>query len=740
VVEAKDVTSEHLRLGALLLGLVSDWDSWVSRRVDGFYFAGDDERVLHRKQSVDFALPERLTSFDSPLIQDYGGHPVPVTFVTKWRLPEFSLRDHAGHAASLMQREDSVVLAAAMLVVLGTLVKSKGSDLSSPIDSGDEMPEELRTRLYGIVSGEPDASLQSCIDFQDTRHTPVRTREWRQALARNELFMSLAYELSRGFLLTAVVPQNSDTSRHVLKFSYNSYVVPVERDPWLIKLGHLGRFLETRSRDAIDPSYWRRSAPRRRRWRIPRKRVERAVLTISSGCEDAPSQIRYGAPAVACAIAQLTGPNGQQNIRIRPSGIVSLRGLPAGDYSLSLSSRSGYSIEPKLFEFRAEPGTTTRVHLRCRRYKFARYQTRAAPRTSSAPMRGKKIARGFGWNSKPLVIRVRLGGGGSYHCEFEAPAGLHVTRGKLVSNLDGNEPEKSDVRRERIVYSRARYVDTVLESTQRAHLYAPVREGGPSTGYVFLNLRPRAETIVRPATLTALFTLAVLGILSFLWLEPPKGFEPDDPPLALLAILLGGPGGLAAYFAQAVPSRVTNAMLYGVRLVSLVPFVISLMAAGAILGWGENAGWPILGVAGIGLVATLALLFTYWFSEHPREQRPVASRQGLEFEETHIEHVGPAIPMPRSQPDPQLSAADAAVVIRDRMLERSGGLTAATRAKLLWQRWFFLWETEVPPALYFDSAEAPAVFLGPASGIERNRLRSAIDEFCAQFNTDQGVS
>lgn len=584
--QSNTISAAHLELGSRLLRLVCDWDSWVSRRVDSFHFAGDDERVLHRSQSVDLVLPPDVKALQSPLLKEYGGFPVPITFVTKWRLQEFSLRNNAGSACSLLQRADSVPLATAMLIVLGTIVKRSDEARPQRSYSTIDMPLRLQQTLYNIVSSEPDAALQACIDFQDTRLAPDDVLAWRIMLSRSELFMSLAYEFARGFLLTAVVPQ--ETSRHLLKLSYNSYVVPDGRDAWPVRIRHMFRWVRTLSRDAIDPVNWKQSSARRRRSRVRRHQTaESASLAISTGCDDAPSQLRWGAPSIACAVAELRGPRGRQNIRIRPSGLVMLRNLPVGRYSLTVSPRSGYIVNPPVFRFQVRKGSTTRLHIRTRRHGFPRHQTRAAPKVSAPPWRGKRIARGFGWNSKPLVIRVRLGGGGSYHCEFEAPAGLHVTRARLVSNLEGNEPLDDSSKEDRVIRARARYVDTVLESTQRAHLYSPTRRGGPSTGYVFLNLRPRAETIVRPAALTALFTLAVLGILSFLWLDPPAGFKPNDPPLALLAILLGGPGGLAAYFAQAVPSRVTNAMLYGVRLLSLVPLGMSLLAAGAILGWGE---------------------------------------------------------------------------------------------------------------------------------------------------------
>ncbi len=598
--------------------------------------------------------------------------------------------------------------------------------LVPPMKGTHPMPFRVRSTLAKIASGEPDRSLQECVDFQDTGLAQDEDLEWRSVLASSELFMSLAYELARGFLLVPVVPLDRG-SQPLLKFSYNSYVVPADRDAWSIQLGHALRWIRTRSRDAIDPSRWGQSSARRTHGERARDVASSAELTIATTCDDAPSQLRHGARSVACATVSIKGDGGRQNVRVRPSGIVVLRDLPPGSYEVRVKPRSGYSVEPRAFPVEVEAGGVSRVLLRTRRQTFNRRQTLASPAVAAPPWRPKRIVRGIGWNSKPLVIRVRLGGGGSYHCEFEAPAGLHVTRARLISNLDGNEPSRPTNDEEHRNRARARYVDTVLESTQRAHLYAPIREGGPSTGYVFLNLRPRVETIVRPATLTAFFTVAVLSILALLWMAPPDGFDPGSPPLGLLALILGGPSALAAYFAQAVPSRVTNAMLYGIRLLSLLPVAMAVLAAGAILAWGEDAGVPLTVVAGIAALAASVLLVTYWFAEHPREQRSSRSRQGPEFDDTHVEYFGSGAPIPRTEADPAFPGEERAEAIRDRMLERSGGMMASTRAKLLWQRWFFLWETEVPPALYFDSAEPPAVYLGPPSAKDLEGLRSALD-------------
>jgi hypothetical protein len=64
--------------------------------------------------------------------------------------------------------------------------------------------------------------------------------------------------------------------------------------------------------------------------------------------------------------------------------------------------------------------------------------------------------------------------------------------------------------------------------------------------------------------------------------------------------------------------------------------------------------------------------------------------------------------------------------VRDLMLERATGMRAITRKKLFSQPWWKFWAHDIPPALYFDSAETPPTFFGlerapDASGIDRLR-------------------
>lgn|GEM_PF-5966412 len=152
--DGSSLSSEQLILGSLMLELISDWDAWVSRRVDRFSFIGDDERQLRRHQSLDFNIPTRLRELEMPLLDELGGFPIPVTFAGKWRLPDFSLRDGNGNVVSLVQREQSIQLSTAMLIALGALLKT---DELGSLKATPAMPGWLQRRLGEIPPRHPDA-------------------------------------------------------------------------------------------------------------------------------------------------------------------------------------------------------------------------------------------------------------------------------------------------------------------------------------------------------------------------------------------------------------------------------------------------------------------------------------------------------------------------------------------------------------------------------------------------------
>jgi hypothetical protein len=731
----RSVTPEHLAVGTVLLQLIADWDSWVARRVDSFSFAGDDERQLHRHQSVDFAIPTELwdgvAASDLPLLDRLGGFPVPVTFVRKWRLPQFSLRDRSADSVSLLHREESVLIGAAMLISLGILEMEGKIDLERDSEEIPAMPAPLVKLLESIPAGERTESLLRCADlthpdWSEAEQNGPDLCDWRETLLRSEAFMSLAYELAAGFPLIAAMDRR-DGPRQILKFSYNSYVLEPGRDPLRIWARHLGRRLRLWSRDAIDPAEWTHSSSRRRVGSDPAEPGETGRLVLSTLCEETPEGLNPPSSSTAAVLVSICGPRGRwtalppprrrQNVRMRPSGVVVLDGLPPGDYAIRVRAKSGHEVPEGDRERSVSiaPGEVTRLHLRTRRTAFSKKPMRAPAAVGSPSPTGVAIMRGLGWRSKTLAIRVRSGEGGSYHCEFEAPPGLHVTRARLISNREGNADGRLQNSRAEGA-KRPHDVDAVLKSAQRAHLYAPAKEPDPFTGYAMLNLRPRIETIVRPALITAVAVAAVLLFVA-LWGVPERPENgKDETPWTLLALVLGGPGALAAYVAQAVPSRVTNSMLWGLRLLALVPTALSFAAA-AVLLLNENPQTWIWVLFGLTCGSVVVLASTHFLAEHPREQGPNDYRQGLYFERRYA-----ATPFGGAEGDEtQLSARsayrfpandDPAAAMRDRMLERIGGMSHSTRRIALRERWFKWWEREVPPALYFDSAESPAIFLG----------------------------
>jgi hypothetical protein len=741
---------DHLIVGALVLELASEWDAWVSRRVDSFVFAGDDERELHRHQSLDFQVPSHLWEVKSPLLREIGGFPVPVTFIRKWRLAQFNLREESGASVSLLQREQSVRISAAMLIALGTFVKTGKLRLD---ESGYlEMPEPLRRRLATIPGSEPTEALMRCVRLSEPLDPAAghEAEAWRQALARDETFMSLAYELAEGFLVMAAVRQDERLPRCVLKFSFNSYVSTAPRDGVRAYFSHLGRRVRRLARDAVDPVEWARPARRRRLDGVGPDPSTAGRLIFSTLCEEAPEGLNRPASSLTAALATIEGPRvrklipfapfprlrRRQTVRLRPSGVVSMDGLPPGDYTIRLRPQSGYELSDERFVFTIAAGEISRLSLRTRHVKLSNYVTRAPATLSSPAPLGKAIIRGLGWRSKPLAIRVRAGEGGSYHCEFEAPAGLHITRARLVSNLDGNADGRVDDPRVDGV-DRPHDVDLVLKSTQRAHLYAPAGGTGPATAYAVMNLRPRRETIVRPALITGVAAAAVLVFIGLVAnsLDSESAGEPTELPWTFFALLLAGPGALAAYISQAVGSRVTNAMLWGLRLLALVPTILSLAGVGALF-LSKRLNGPELGLwipcVVTGLSAAM-LAITYRVTEHSPEQKLSDYRQGRHFESRYAarpfgQATAPAPAAHREYVD--APGVDSAVTIRDQMLERIGGMTHATRRVVLGERSLNFWELEVPPALFFDSADSPAAFRGLATqemALLRLNVRSLIE-------------
>ena len=695
------ITTHQARLGMALLQLICDWDAWVERRVDSFRFAGDDERVLERHQSMDFQIPQILVDAASISAASPDAIPVPITIVNKWRLPEFSLRDEASRVIPLLARNESIPLAAAMLFALAHVVLGSQPPLGA---EEHQLSAELDALIHRIAASDSVEGVDACADL-------VRLSDERaQRLALDDGFMGLAYEFARGFPLIGLIPYSTTHRRRVLKFTYASYVVSARRDPILIQLAHSARFLRNRAWDLTETSRWRR------RNNAPDPRMGALSFSVQGRyvVERLREQEREG--GIACALASVKGPDGRRRtIRLRPNAAVRLHSLPGGNYTVTIRGVSGFRIRDASGIYRDQveyrywvTDTQVPVAVAARRQNIERRVTKSAPRIAGRAWLGPKLSRALALHNKPLAIRLRLGDGGSYHCEFEAPPGMHVTRARLISDVRvgpevGVEPEW-----------RGRERDVVLESKQRAHLYVPERESQPAAGYAYLHLRPRLQTIGLSGFTSALVATFVLAFVAFTW-SAAEGYQAHGPTdsSALLVIILGAPSALAAYLVQRISSRVTSSLLTGLRLAGLVPSILAV-GAGAVMLVGQKGGWShahlvLYVLLGIGALSTLLLLGGAYLAEHPREQ--ARTNQGPGFKDTYSVLDGE--PHQASTPMPEPVHRDA-TGIRAMMLERTAGLGQHTRRALLSQHTLVRrdWTYQLAPALFFDSAETAPTFWG----------------------------
>ena len=109
------ITRQDLQQGAAVLSLNEEWSDWVHRRVEQVTLA--DPSVSERRVSVDFTL---APDPETPAVPSEAGPPrylVPVTWITKHRITNFSLRDETGRALPVLTQRQTAVVASAMLAV-----------------------------------------------------------------------------------------------------------------------------------------------------------------------------------------------------------------------------------------------------------------------------------------------------------------------------------------------------------------------------------------------------------------------------------------------------------------------------------------------------------------------------------------------------------------------------------------------------------------------------------------------
>ena len=529
-----------LDLGESVFYLLSSWAEWVERRVEFVDLVSLN--TVTRRVSVDFTVP----ILPAP-IGVRRGQPVrilPLALQRKRRLVAFDLRDEAGRSLSLIPHRQNAPLSAAVLVAAAQ--SWVGGEIS---DAEALPPKPILDDLWAIATRRSHSALRIWGSLGRPVTDAEAETQWRHQLALSPEFMSLAYDLAHSFIMLALVEAGSG-DRRVLKFSYQE---PTDvADPSAVR--PLQVRLESQqagappSPDETPVGDARGSASQEGLGRI---RITADIARSEDG-GDPPGDARGACAGIAYAI--IRGDARYAATTDRDGTAVAQ--VPIGNYKVveeSLPSR----LVP------ITPVATVTVAAGAEATASFRYAP-VAPgvRNTQALPRLRRVARFrrlLGIDPKPVVLFApAIGQAHAYHLEFEAPDGLQVTCAELSEA--GWEPDTG---------ASAKTVDATSVTSQRVHVRVRGLEQDRAGAGRFL-LRPRDTTILRPALLTGVFSLAVLlcllAISTFSLWQPRTGVLSAAP---LATLLLVVPGGLSAYVSRGPEHAFTSRFLFGLRMLAL---------------------------------------------------------------------------------------------------------------------------------------------------------------------------
>jgi hypothetical protein len=584
-------------MGTLVLSLIANWAAWVHRRVETI--GVEDPTTYRRSVSVDFTLP---IGTPTPLSSARGIplYPVPLALLRKRRLRRFDLRDEADRTLPLMTaRKNGAVAAGVLQAAARIFVEDKVAAVHS-----QQLPPEVLDDFWVIANAAPSEADEIWESLSVVRNNgDAAAAAWRSSLTVNEPFMALARDLSRNFLVIVPLDVNPG-ERRVLKFAYDE---------------------PQRAPDRVG--FIRRWQKRRQQTKPPERGPGGAgTITLRAESRQIESQEKdEGSQPLSGVTITLLLPNGQeQNFGTDDRG-QAITQLAAGRYAAQAQTPRGFAPQsaPRQ-EFEIAPGKPATV-------TFTFLQIRALGMEPGMDEPAAPLG------SDPFVVTVpSLGQTGSYHLEIEAPEGLQVTAahlGELPAYLLPQANSEQD-----------RKSDFEMGNLQRAHLYlSGIRQG--QSGRAVFYLRPRPETIVRPAALTGcIVSLTILIICLRL-----ENIGPNISAVATLLLLI--PGGLSAYVARHREPITTTARLFRLRIAALTSGLWAFLSALLlVLGrdwrlnrtkdafappeeWGLiRPGLWLLFVMSLGSVAYLARA---WHSAtHPPERRNIATETASSISDT----------------------------------------------------------------------------------------------------------
>jgi hypothetical protein len=129
-------------IGAMTAKLMFPWNHWVHRRVERAAFC--DENALRRNVSVDFTLPDWFHRYRSTPDDRRRRQLVPLGFLRKGVLVNFSLQNECGESLPLLTAPQNAQVAEATLVALAQSTLGK------------KVPKAIRCDIRSLVREPSD--------------------------------------------------------------------------------------------------------------------------------------------------------------------------------------------------------------------------------------------------------------------------------------------------------------------------------------------------------------------------------------------------------------------------------------------------------------------------------------------------------------------------------------------------------------------------------------------------------
>lgn len=194
---------DRAAVGFMTAWLLLRWSHWVHRRVERITFA--DEDASRREISVDFTLPNDFHTIRGTPKEEARRQLVPLGFLRKGVLVNFSLRDESDASLPLLNAMQNAQVAEATLVSLAGLVLE-----------GDEVSELVRDDIRKVVREDPDDAKEAFARLFDR---PDPAHEQRVKLGADSTFRAVAEPMVTHFMALAMV----DIRRHQRRIVHLSY-------------------------------------------------------------------------------------------------------------------------------------------------------------------------------------------------------------------------------------------------------------------------------------------------------------------------------------------------------------------------------------------------------------------------------------------------------------------------------------------------------------------------------------